>query len=90
MPCLLLLLAFTAPRLVIAYLWLFTTWFWGMFDSLLWPALGFLVVPTSLLWYTAVQHWFAGEWTAVPMVGMICALLIDFSPASGERRSRAA
>lgn len=86
MPCLLTLIALAAPRLVIALLWVLTGWFRGIFPSILWPILGFVFLPTTLLWYTAVQHWFGGEWTLWPIVGIVIALLIDFSPASGRRR----
>ena len=90
MPCLLTLVALAAPRLVIACLWLLTSWFRGIFPSLLWPILGFVFLPTTLLWYTAVQHWFGGQWTLWPIVGIVIALLIDVSPASGRRRRVAA
>jgi hypothetical protein len=86
MPCLLTLIALAAPRLVIVLLWFFTRWFAGIFPGILWPILGFLFLPTTLLWYTAVQHWFAGQWTFWPVVGIVIALLIDLSPASGKRR----
>ena len=81
-----MLLALITPRLAIALLWLFSSWFSGMFANLLWPILGFLFLPTTLLWYSAVQHWFAGEWTLWPIVGLVVALLFDLSPASGRRR----
>lgn len=87
MPCLLTLLAFIAPRLVIVLLWLFSGWF-RVFDTLLWPILGFVFLPTTLLWYTAVQHWFGGQWTFWPVVGLVVALLIDASPASHRRQRR--
>ena len=60
MPCLLTLLALAVPRLVILLLWLFSTWFTGLFTWWIWPVLGFLILPTTLLWYSAVQHWFDG------------------------------
>lgn len=87
MPCLFVLLALMAPRLVIVLLWLFTSWFRGVFDTVLWPILGFVFLPTTLLWYTAVQHWFGGRWTLWPIAGLVMALLIDVSPASGRRRT---
>ena len=86
MPCLLVLLALITPRLVVFLLWLFTNWFRGIFDTLLWPILGFIFLPTTLLWYTAVQHWFHGQWTLWPVVGIVVALLIDLSPARRRRR----
>ena len=88
MPCLAALIALIAPRLVIVVLWFFTSWFVGMFTSILWPILGLVFLPTTLLWYSAVQHWFAGEWSLWPVVGIVLALMIDLSPASGKRRPR--
>ena len=85
MPCLLALLALAAPRVVIAALWFLTGWFRGLFDTMLWPILGFVFLPTTLLWYSAVQRWFGGEWTLWPVVGIVLALMIDLSPASGKR-----
>jgi hypothetical protein len=81
MPCLLIIIALVTPRLVVFTLWLFTNWFRGLFDSSLWPILGFVFLPTTLLWYTAAQHWFAGQWTFWPVIGLVIALMIDMSPA---------
>ena len=86
MPCLLLLLALMAPRLVVLVLWFFSDWFHGLFDSLLWPVLGFFFLPATLLWYSAVQHWWGGEWSFWPIAGLVVALMIDVSPAKGQAR----
>ena len=88
MPCILTLLALAAPRLVVVVLWFFSTWFKGIFPTPLWPVLGFVFLPTTLLWYTAVQHWYGGQWTAGPVIGLVIALLIDISPASRAKRAR--
>ncbi len=85
MPCFLAVLALLTPRLAIVILWLFTGWFSGIFGTALWPILGFLFLPTTLLWYTAVQHWFGGVWSLWPVLGLILALAIDVSPAKGRR-----
>jgi hypothetical protein len=85
MGCFFALFALLTPRLVVALLWFFSHWFEGLFTSLLWPVLGFIFLPTTLLWYTAVQHWFGGQWTLWPVVGIIVALAIDVSPAGGRR-----
>lgn len=85
MPCFLALLALLTPRIVVVLLWFFSGWFQGLFPSILWPVLGFVFLPTTLLWYTAVLHWFGGQWTFWPVVGLIIALLIDVSPASHRR-----
>ena len=86
MPCLFVVLALATPRLVIAVLYFFTTWFNGLFDTTLWPILGFIFLPTSFLWFTAVQRWFGGQWTLWPIVGLVVALMIDISPAGGRRK----
>jgi len=85
MPCLLTLIALITPRLVIAVLWLFTRWF-AVVPAGIWILLGFIFLPTTLLWYTAVQHWFGGEWSLVPLIGIVIALAVDVSPASNRRR----
>ena len=85
MPFLIVLLALFTPRLVVVLLWFFTDWFQGIFNSLLWPVLGFVFLPTTFLWYTAVVHWFGGQWTLWPIVGIVVALVIDISPAGGSR-----
>ncbi|HTD29640.1 MAG TPA: hypothetical protein VK660_09650 [Xanthomonadaceae bacterium] len=89
MPCLFAILALMTPRIVIVLLWLFSHWFRGVFhDPLLWLAIGFVFAPTTLLWYVAVQHWFGGHWSLIPVVGLVIAIMIDVSPASGRRRVR--
>lgn len=85
MPIIAAVVAVLAPRVLIIALWFFTTWFGGIFDSLLWPILGLIFAPTTLLWYSAVQHWFGGVWSTWPVVGMVMAVLMDLSPASSRR-----
>jgi hypothetical protein len=87
-PCLFVVLALLTPRLVVALLWFFSRWLDGLFATVLWPILGFIFLPTTLLWYSAVQHWFAGQWTLWPVVGLVVALMVDLSPAKGRRRTR--
>ncbi len=88
MPVLLGFFSLFVPRLVVLILWLFTDWFRGLFDTLLWPILGVIFLPTTLLWYSAVQHWFHGQWTLWPVVGLVIALMIDVG--AGRGRSSAA
>ncbi len=90
MPCLLTLFALITPRLVIFLLWFFTNWFNGLFTTVLWLILGFVFLPTTLLWYSAVQHWFNGQWTVGPVIGLVIALAIDVSPARHGRRAKGA
>lgn len=85
MPCLLALIALFVPRVVIVLAWLFSDWFDTVFDTLLWPILGFLFAPTVLLWYSVVINIYDGVWSAVPIIGMVIAVLIDLSPAGSRR-----
>lgn len=83
MPCLLVLLALLVPRGVVVALWLLTDRLEVLFDTWMWPVLGFLFLPTTLLWYVAVQHWFGGEWNVATIGGLVVALAIDTAPAAG-------
>ena len=87
MPFLLIVFALLAPRLVLLALWFLTRWPHALFHTLLWPVLGLILAPTTLLCYMVVQHWFGGHWTLWPVVGIVIAVLIDMSPA-GNRRWR--
>ena len=86
MPLLIGLLALFMPRLVVALLLLFTQWFSGIFDSLLWLILGFIFLPTTLLWYTAVQHWFGGQLDDLAYRGDGDRPIDRHSPAGSRRR----
>ncbi len=88
MPCLFVLFALITPRLAIVLLWLFTFWFKGMFHGPMWPVLGFVFLPTTFLWYTAVLHWWGGVWSLWPIIGLVIALMVDVSPTSHRRRRR--
>jgi hypothetical protein len=88
MPCLLAVLALAMPRLVILLVYFFSSFFKGLYPTILVPVLGFIFLPTTFLWYSAVQRWWGGQWSFWPVVGIVIALLIDISPASGRRRRR--
>lgn len=67
------------PRILTLILWLLTGWFHGVFHTWIWPVLGFIFVPTTLLWYSAVQNWYGGQWDP-PRIGiLVIAVLIDAS-----------
>jgi hypothetical protein len=85
MPFLLLIFALLAPRLVLLALWFLTRWPHALFHSLLVPILGLILLPTTLLCYMVVQHWFGGHWSTWSVVAMVIAVLIDVSPAGSRR-----
>lgn len=72
-----LLLGLTFPRFLAAVLWWFTDWFTGVFETQLWPLLGFFFLPTTMLWYSAVQHWYGGEWNWWQIALLVGAILTD-------------
>ena len=88
MPCLLAFFALATPRLLILGLWFLTSWFRGLFDFVLWPILGFLFAPTTLLWYSIVQNWYGGRWGTWQIVGVVVALMLDgvFTRIFGKRK----
>ncbi len=89
MPCLFGVLALFVPRLVVAVLWFFSHWFDGLFDTLLWPVLGFLFAPTTLLWYSVVENVYGGAWNTLQIVVLVVALMLDLSPSTSKRRAKA-
>jgi len=86
--CLLLIVGMAFPRFAIFVLWLFTHWFRGMFDTWLIPVLGFLFLPYSLLWYSAVTNLFGGTWGLWQVLIMILAVMADLTAYGGTRRKR--
>ncbi|TXF89815.1 hypothetical protein FUA23_09010 [Neolewinella aurantiaca] len=88
MPILLLLLGVFFPRIVIVFLFFFTGWFRDAFDGYLLPILGFLFLPITLLWYGIVQYFYGGDWTMIPTIGMVVAVLLDLGLIGGGARSR--
>jgi len=88
MPCLFVAGALILPRVTIAYLWLMTNWFAGIFGTLLWPILGFIFAPTTLLWYTVVENLYAGQWGIFQYVVLGIAIMIDASPSSGKKKKK--
>jgi len=78
MAVLLGLLGLFFPRILIVVLYFFTSWFSGVFDSILWPLLGFLFAPFTLLWYSVVINYFGGQWDGISIIGMVVAIAVDF------------
>ena len=88
MPCILALLGLLFPRVVMIILWFFTDWFTGVFDTLLWPILGFLFLPVTTLWYSYVINRSGGEWSTFNIVVMVVAVLIDMGSWGGGYKSQ--
>jgi hypothetical protein len=86
MPILLVGLALFFPRLVIVVLYFLTDWFSASFDGILIPLLGFFIAPVTLFWYAIVQSYFGGAWDAIPVIGLIIAVAIDFGLVRSSKK----
>ena len=87
MPCLVGVLALLFPRVAIVALYMFTTFFRGVFDTYLIPLLGFLFLPLTLLAYTWLTK--TGQPTdAFYIVVMIVALAVDLGLVGGSARRK--
>lgn len=79
MPLLLAFIGLFAPRFVTIVLWLASSWFDGVFETRLWPVLGFIFLPFTLLWYSVVMQWFNGNWGLLQVIVLILAIASDLS-----------
>ena len=60
----------------IVIVWLFSDWFAGVFDTLMWPLLGFFFAPTTLLWYSVVENLYNGYWGTLQIVVLVVAVAV--------------
>ena len=74
------------PRLAAAFLYFFTSWFNGVFETWLWPALGFIFAPYTMLWYSVVTNWYGGSWGTLQLVVLAIAVLCDFGSSGRSAR----
>ena len=88
MPCLLVLIGLLFPRILILILYFFTDWFDGVFDSVVWPILGFLFMPFTTLWYSFVMNHYAGQWSGLTIIVMVIAVLIDLGSLGGGYKQK--
>jgi hypothetical protein len=89
MPCLLVLLAVVAPRVVSAILWFFTTFFHAAFGARpLLLLLGVIFLPFTTLVYAWAVNVEGGVHSTMFLVLIVIAVLGDLSAFAGGRRYR--
>jgi len=88
MPCLLALLAVAFPRVAIVLLWLFTSFFAGVYHNLVIPLLGFIFLPLTLLVYTYIEKTYPGSLTTGEIVALFIAVILDLGLIGGGFRGR--
>ncbi len=71
------ILAIATPRLVSVYLYFFTGWFTGVFQTKGWPLLGFVFMPRTMLCVSAVNHWWGGHWGLWQYALLAIAIIVD-------------
>jgi hypothetical protein len=88
MPCLLALLAVAFPRVAIVLLWLFTTFFNGVYHGVIIPVLGFLFLPLTLIVYTFIVKSYGGHLGPTQLVFIFIAVIVDLGLVGGGLRRR--
>ncbi len=87
MCCVLALLAFLGPRLVIFLVWLFTNYLSRAFDGFLLPLLGFLLLPWTTIAWAIAQNEFGGA-SGFGLLVIVIGLLADIGVLGGGARGR--
>ena len=89
MPCLVVLLALVAPRVVSVVLWFFTDWFVAAFaNRFLLLVLGVIFLPITTLAYAWAVNSEGGVKSTFFIVVMCVAVLCDLGALTSTRRRR--
>lgn len=86
MGCLGVLLALITPRVVLFFLWLFSDYLNGAFESGWWGLLGFFFLPTTTVAYAIAQNEFTtigGGVEAAGIVLIVLGVVIDLGALGG-------
>ncbi len=90
MGCLLVLLAFISPRLVLFLMWLFGDLLGRAYDSNWVPFLGFFLLPWTTLAYALFWDWGPGSHvTGIEWFFIVLAFLVDIGVVGQGGRERA-
>jgi len=85
MPCLLAILIVAFPRIAIVLLYFFTSFFSGVYDTVLLPLLGFLFLPFALIVYAFLANMHQPHDTTF-LVVMFIAVIVDLGLLGGGHR----
>ena len=87
MGCLITILALAVPRVAMVFIFLLTNWFSRVYETVLWPVLGFVFLPYTTLAYMAAMLNNAGHVSGGWLVLVVLAVLVDISHWGGGGRS---
>jgi hypothetical protein len=85
--CVLVLLAFFTPRIVLFLLWLFTNYLSRAYDGFVLPFLGFVFLPATTLAYAIAQNELGGA-NGLGLVVVLIGLAVDVGLLGGGARQR--
>jgi hypothetical protein len=85
--CLLVLLAFFTPRIVLFLLFVFSSYLTSAFDTWLWPTLGFFFLPATTIGYAIAQNEFGGL-NGLGIVALVIGIAVDIGLLGGGARQR--
>jgi hypothetical protein len=90
MGCLFALIAVLSPRLAVLLMWIFTPWVDRAFGPLIWPILGIVFLPITMLvyvilWNTGGRGVIGWEWILV-ILGVVADLAAYGGGGYGRRR----
>jgi hypothetical protein len=89
MPCILALLAFFFPRLVIVLLAIFSDYLGDAYKTLIWPLLGFFFLPyTTLAYAWAINSSPTQSLQGLGLVVFIIAILVDIGVIGGGAKAK--
>ena len=87
MCCVLVLLAFLGPRIVLFLLWLFTNYLSRAFDGFLLPLIGFLFLPWTTIAFAIAQNELGGA-NGIGILVIALGFLVDIGVLGGGARGR--
>ena len=88
MPCLIALAGLFFPRLVLAVLFLFTGYLGAAYQTVLWPVLGFILMPFTTLAYAVAMNSMGGKsggGVVLVVIGVLLALGSSGGAAAAKR-----
>ncbi|MHC4470182.1 MAG: hypothetical protein ACYS99_04395 [Planctomycetota bacterium] len=89
MPCLVGCLALVAPRVALVLVWLFGDYLERVYETAIWPILGFLFMPVTTLAYAWAWHIEPqGYVKGVGLVVVVIAVLMDLGIIGGNARGK--
>ncbi len=87
MPCLVLILMLLVPRVALVLIYFLTPWFEMVFTTWLWPVLGFLFMPLTMLAYAWAINT-SGSVSSGYFAVVLIAALVDLGVIGGSARRR--